>query len=259
MDKYETRLSMIDSIIRRDRVTEVAFAADQIIMSADNYEDFDNRIDPRQLRSGFIQENWLKGSYHKFELYRQNYLFQTVRRYRDKEHCKYRINLAWLDPKPEVVQVIAWKWVSTALATAIWALVLFYVAYFSELKIAHVESAARLMSTITVISLCLFFYCNENKLVFNSYLSNVPLVEIENNQPDKASFDAFVNDIRNGIYAGWKNKDIQQMLVGEIRELRRLRDAGILSEDTYLQARTAIFNHREYQIKSAQIETELAG
>jgi len=248
---------MIDSIIRRDKVTVMSSAADQVIMSADNYEDFDSRLDPGQLRPGFIQENWLRGSFHKYEIYRQKYLFQTVKRYRDKEYSHYRINLAWLDPKPEIVQIIAWKWVSTALATAIWALVLFYLAYFTDLKVDHVESAAILMSTITVISLCLFFYSNENKLVFNSYLSNVPLIEIDNNRPGQAEFDAFVHDVRSGIYAGWQNKDIQQMLVGEIRELRRLRDAGVLSEETYLTARTAIFNHREYQIKSTQIEAAL--
>jgi uncharacterized protein YqgQ len=171
-----------------------------------------------------------------------------VKRYRDKECTHYRVNLAWLDPKPEIVQTIAWKWVSSALATAIWAALLFYLAYFSQWQIEHVDSAAILMSTITVISLCLFFYSNEHKLVFNSYLSNVPLVEIDYNKPNKASFDTFVHDLRSGIYAGWQDKDIQQMLVGEMRELRRLRDAGILTEEVYLQARSAIFNHREYQV-----------
>lgn len=248
MDKYETRLSMIDSIIRRDNVIEIGGPADQIVMSPENYEDFDHQLDPQQLSPGFVQQNWLNGSFHKYEIYRQHYLFQSVKRYRDKECINYRVNLAWLDPKPEIIQTIAWKWVSTGLATAIWAAVLFYIAYFSQLPIVHVDSAAILMSTITVISLCLFFYSSEHKLVFNSYLSNIPLVEIDYNKPDRASFDAFVHDIRSGIYAGWQDKDIQQMLVGEMRELRRLRDAGILTEDTYVQARTAIFNHREYQV-----------
>lgn len=257
MDKVATRLSMIDSIIRRERVTEINSSADQVVMSADNYEDFDQQLDPKLLRPAFIQESWLKGSFQKHEIYRQKYLFQTIRRYREKEFKQYRINLSWLDPKPEVIQTVAWRWVSSALATAIWAALLFYLAYFTELKIDHLDSAAILMSTITVISLCLFIYRNENKLVFNTYLSDVPLITIDCNRPDKVAFDAFVHEIRAGIYAGWQNKDIKQMLVGEIRELRRLRDAGVLTEATYVQARTAIFKHREYQLKSAQIEQAL--
>lgn len=47
------------------------------------------------------------------------------------------------------------------------------------------------------------------------------------------------------------------MLVGEIRELRRLRDLAVLSETAYLNARSAIFNHREYQIKSSLIDDAL--
>lgn len=256
MDKVATRNLMIDGIIQRDRVIELSTAPDEVL-SADNYENFDSRLDPKQFRPGFIQENWFNGSWRKYELYRQKYLFQTIKGYRENHCSQYRINLAWLDPKPEVVQIVAWKWVSSALATAIWAAVLFYIAYFTDFEVGYVESAGVLMSTITVISLCLFFYSNENKLVFNSYLSNVPLIELDINKPDRAAFDSFVRDIRSGIYAGWQNKDIQQMLVGEMRELRRLRDARILSEDTYLEARSAIFKHREYQIKSVSIEEAL--
>jgi len=248
MDKHEIRASMIDSIIRRDQVIEIGGPADQGGMTPENYEEFDKKLDPRQLSPEFVQQNRLKGTYHKYEIYRQHYLFQSVKRYRDKVCTNYRVNLSWLDPKPVIVQKVAWKWVSSALATAIWASVLFYIAYFSQVAINHVDSAAILMSAMTVISLCMFFYRNEHKLVFNSYLSNVPLIELDYNRPDKASFDAFVRDIRTGIYAGWQDKDIQQMLVGEMRELRRLRDADILTEETYLRARTEIFNHREYQV-----------
>jgi hypothetical protein len=247
---------MIDSIIRRDHVIEIDAPADQVALTPENYEDFDNRLDPRQLSPEFVQQNRLKGRYHKYEIYREHYIFQSVKRYRDKVETNYRVNLAWLDPKPEIVQKVEWKWASSALATAIWAVVLFYVAYFSQLQTEYVDSAAILMSTLTVISLCMFMYSNEHKLVFNSYLSNVPLIELEVNKPDKASFDGFVRDIRSGIYAGWQDKDIQQMLVGEMRELRRLRDAGILTEEAYLNARTAIFNHREYQVITLRNQTE---
>ncbi len=256
MDKIKTRMSMIDSIIRRERVTEVS-PVDHVVMSADNYEAFEEKLDPRQLQPAFIQDDWLKGRFRKYEIYNKHYLFQTIKHYRDKECKTYRLNLAWLDPKPETVEIIAWRWVSTALATAVWALLLFYMAYSGADKDEYVASATILMGTVTVIALCLLLYSRENKLVFNSYLSNVPLIEIDRNKPDKATFDNFVHDLRNGIYAGWQHKDIQQMLVGEIRELRRLRDIGIISEATYLNARSAIFNHREYQIKSSLVDEAL--
>ena len=224
MDKYATRASMIDSIIRRDHVIEIDSPADQVVLTPENYEDFDHQLDPGQLSPEFVQKNWLKGSFHKYEIYRKHYLFQSVKRYRDKVDTNYRVNLAWLDPKPEIVQTLAWNWVSSALATAIWAAVLFYIAYFSQLPIKHVDSGAILMSTLTVISLCLFFYSNEHKLIFNSYLSNVPLIELDVNKPDKVSFDAFVRDIRSGIYAGWQNKDIHAVDVQIAEEQSKNRE-----------------------------------
>jgi hypothetical protein len=38
----------------------------------------------------------------------------------------------------------------------------------------------------------------------------------------------------------------QQMLAGELKDLRRLKDAGLLSEETYANSRTLIFRHKDF-------------
>ncbi len=248
--------TMVDDILSIERANE---KRNQMIemnceLTADNYASFDDEFNRRFLGREYVQSDPLKGLRRTFQLYRDTYLFQMMDRYRRSEHRKYRISLACLSAKPEQHVVLEWKWISTAIATAIWSAVLIYLGYFTDLfthtgalQPVHAISAGILMATITVISLLLFLYYREDKTVFTSFQADVPLVELETNKPDEATFNALKDEIIAGISSARMYQDTQEILISELQELRRLRDEGAVDPLVYEKARASIFSHYEFR------------
>jgi len=254
-----SKTSMIDDIISRERKHELhnQFVEINADLTADNYEAFDQEYSKGNLGREYCQSNRLKGIHRSFQLYLDTHLFQRKEQHRKHEHQQYRISLACLQASPEQVQVLEWKWVSTAIATSIWAAILIYSAmftgifgYFDDIQPVHVVSAGILMATITVISLLLFLYSRKDLTIFNSYQADVPLIVMETDRPDEASFSMLKNDIIAGIANSSVGLDTQDILIAELKELRRLRDEAVIDSATYETARQRIFSHREYSKQS---------
>jgi hypothetical protein len=211
----------------------------------------------RGLSEEFVQHNRLTGVRRSFQLYKDSHLFQMFDWYRDKEKKKYRINLACLNAKPVHHIDLQWKWVTTAIATAIWAVILIYTGYFtdvarsfSQLEPLHVISAGVLMATITIISLLLFVYYREDKTIFRSYQGDITLIVLDTDKPDAATFQRLQSSIISAIRKSVKFKDTQEILVTELKELRRLRDEGVIADKDYESARGIIFSHEGFSSAS---------
>ena len=253
------RSSLVDEILQReqDNAQKQELLDINGDLTPENYEEFDSKIDYRQLSELFVQESRLKGVRRGFQLYRNAHLFQVFDWYRDREKRKFRINLACLNARPDQQVRREWKWLTTALATAIWSLILIYTATFTRLpeqiislQAQHLLSAGVLMGTITVISLLLFAYYKQDKTVFRTYQSQLPMVVLDTDRPDPATFKRLRQSIEQGIEQSIQFKDLQERLVIELRELRRLRDEGVVAEQDYETAREAIFSHNEYRMQS---------
>ena len=258
---FNPKSSLVDDILQREHenVRKHDLLGINGELTPNNYEEFDAKIDHRELSELFVQVNKLQGVRRSFQLYKQGHLFQVFDWYRDREKRKFRINLACLTPKPEQQTRREWKWLTTAMATAIWSLVLIYVATFTDiaggiipLQPVHLVSAGVLMGSITVISLLLFAYYKRDITVFRSYQSQLPLVVLDTDKPDPDSFNRLRQMIEQGIEQTTLYKDLQERLVIELRELRRLRDEGVVKHDDYERARETIFNHSEYRAESVR-------
>lgn len=248
--------NLVDDILRREHenVQKQKSLDINSDLTPNNYEAFEERIDCRQLSEEFVQCNKLRGIRRSFQIYRNAHLFQMFDWYRDKKKRKYRINLACLNARPEHQLTLEWKWLTTALATAIWSLILIYTASFTSIpdtlatvQPQHLVSAGVLMATITVISLLLFVWYRRDKTVYRCYQSGLPLVMLDTDKPDPGTFRRLTRLIEQGIEASTAYRDVQERLVIELRELRRLRDEGIVSELDYENARDSIFSHHEYR------------
>ncbi len=257
---FNPKSSLVDDILQREHenVRKQEMLDINGELTPNNYEEFDSRIDHRELSELFVQTSKLQGVRRGFQLYKQAHLFQVFDWYRDREKRKFRINLACLNARPEQQIRREWKWLTTALATAIWSVVLIYIASFTNvaggvipLQPVHLVSAGVLMGTITVISLLLFAYYKQDKTVFRSYQSQLPLVVLDTDKPDPDSFNRLRQMIEQGIEQATLYMDLQERLVIELRELRRLRDEGVIEHDDYENARNAIFSHSEYRAESA--------
>lgn len=252
----DTNRSMVDDILHREHENEMKQQLIEINLelTVNNYDTFDERMNYRGLSREFVQENRLRGIRRSFQLYKDSHIFQMFDWYRDKVKTKYRVSLTCLKPKPEHVVKLEWKWVTTAIATAIWSMLLIYAGYFTDITTLvkdieplHIISAGVLMGTISVISLMLFMYYKQDKYVFHSFQADVPLISLDTDKPDPYTFDQLKTSITNAIAKSSMYKDTQELLIIELKELRRLRDEGIVAVSTYESARQIIFSHQEYQ------------
>jgi hypothetical protein len=83
--------------------------------------------------------------------------------------------------------------------------------------------------------------------VYRSIAAGVPLIELEYNKPNRQEFEAFTDRLEAYIRkAQSSGMSTQQRLAGELKDIRRLKEAGLLSEETYANSRTLIFKHKEF-------------
>lgn len=257
------KLSMIDEIVSRERKQQFKSQLIEVSLelTADNYETFDETLNRRLLRKQVCQSNQLQGIRRCFQMYRDSHLFQLLDNMRDRKQqsMPYRISLACMDAEPEQRRELEWKWISTAFATSLWSVVLAFTAWFQPavvetfdgLQAEHVLSAATMMLSISFIAILLFLYTRRDLTVFRSRQARVPLIIMETNKPDEVTFRMLRDDIVEGINKSNATRDVQDRLVAELKELRRLRDEAVIDEACYEEARRMIFQHPEYERQSS--------
>ena len=87
-----------------------------------------------------------------------------------------------------------------------------------------------------------------SKTVFRSYASRVPLLTLSHKSTQK-NYKKFVSALQKSIVLAHKQNNItlQDRLVGEMKDLRRLKNAGVIKENVYNQAQSAILTHKHYK------------
>ena len=91
-----------------------------------------------------------------------------------------------------------------------------------------------LPGVVGAISLVLALYCSHDRLVFYSQHGRVPLVVLFNRLPDRATLNAFTDALVKEIKdAGVLYPHTGETLSEELKEHRRLREAGVISSQRY--------------------------
>ena len=225
---------------------EVIISGIPLDVPSDNYEEFDQQIDPAKLGSKLVQQNTLKGTQREFQPYADSHLLLTVKK--NKKQRDYRVNLAWLSPQPKHNKVIIWKWLYAALGAAAVTGLFIFLAAQDILKLEYGAVAGTVSFTASLILMLIFIYKMQDEYIFTSNFGKIELILIENKKPSQEAFDTFFINLQQGIERAKKNITVTDRLVGELQMCRRLRDEGIIDDDTYTVARTAIFKHKQYQV-----------
>lgn len=78
--------------------------------------------------------------------------------------------------------------------------------------------------------------------VFYSVYTNLPLVEFWINKPSRHEYQAFISALENQIVQHRQEMNIayEKQLAGELRTLRRVTEAGLLSESVYIAAKAKL-------------------
>ena len=214
-------------------------------LPTDNYEEFEQDIEPSRLGKKLVYKNSLKGTNREYQFYAaQDLLLDFVEK---KNTKKFRINLAWLSPKPIHNKVIEWKWLYYALAAFALSGLCLYLATAQIFKIEYCAGAGAILLTAACISTLSFIYFMRDEYIFRSYFGGTELVLIENKKPNLSEFNDFFLELQHTIESTQKDKSIPDRLIGELKMTRRLKDEHIISDAQYTTARTVIFKHKQYK------------
>jgi hypothetical protein len=195
----------------------------------------------------FEQSNKLQGMLRHLTVFNNSQCYQKIK-HKHRRKYKFRINLAYLDPRPFRIRHIVWKWLYISLALWVLDAALLFSGLFDTGSVIFLGIV--IITTVTaLITLLTFFYLSHDTVYFRSNFGKIRLLELANNNPDKKSFHVFVNKIVVQIN---KSKTAQgmnqsQFLTSELKELRRLKDESIVTEESYQRAKRRIFKHEGFR------------
>ncbi len=226
---------------------EVIITSDTLDVPTDNYEEFDQEIDPAKLGDKLTQVNKLKGTCREYRRYANNYLFLNFTEKKNKPEKNYRVNLAWLSSEPTHNKVIVWKWMVFTILSAALTGGSFYLMIEKTFNPDYCLISGIITLSATLIFLLIFVYCMRDEYIFNSYFGGTKLFLIENKKPEQQLFDYFFINLQRTIEQTQSALSISDRLIGELKMCRRLRDEGIINDEAYTIVRTAIFKHKQYK------------
>ncbi len=226
---------------------EVILANAALDVPADNYEEFDQKIDQAKLGSKLVQKNTLKGTARKFQYYATSYLLLSRIKSKKSKIEKFRVNLTWLSPEPVHNKIIVWKWLFSTLASTALAVMFMFFSINNIIDLKYGIVVSTISSTAALIFLLIFIYQMRNEYIFKSHFGGAELFLIENKKPNQEKFNAFFHGLQQTIEKSKAKISVSDRLLGELKMCRRLRDEGIINDKTYTIARTAIFKHEQYK------------
>lgn len=224
-----------------DDITEITLSSE--------FDDDDAHLKPERVNVRYEQEQKFKGVKRTFKIFNDTQLHYTLKSFRYKDNKQHRVNLAYINARPDRECTVSWNWLSTAFATIVWSLLLLYVGLFTQYKADYIVIVGVLLGTFSMISMLIFYYRTQDKLIYKSQVGNIPLFEVSNHKPGNREFDEFMGKLEQHISYSQKKLTMHQRLVGELKDLRRVRDEGKISNEQYESARNVIFKHEAFQSK----------
>lgn len=215
---------------------------------------------PERISHEYVQRT-IKGIMRMFVLFDDIYMNYSLnisnpvafklKFFRSKDIENHNVNLTYLDAKPDRIVHVAWKWFISALAAIAWGFVIIYVGGYTEFPVARdaMFPVGTILVTFGIIGFILFYYKSQDKVIYKSLVGQVPVIELFH-MPKSAAYNRFIDLFEANIQQAKCRKGItmQHRLIGELKYLRKLKEAGLLAETDYEKARSRILSHDEYKV-----------
>ena len=205
------------------------------------------QIPVERINFEFEQLDKRRGSYRKITIFNDTHCYQSTKD-KHQRKFKYRIDIAYLDPRPFRERTIAWKWLYASLSLFGLAVVLLMTGWLDQptLNSMGLFIGALVVAAMTLLA---FFHYSQDKVYFRSQQGGVRLIELINKNPDIEQFRNFINKFIMQIKKAKTAKQYNQnkFLARELQELRRLKDETVVAEDDYEVAKRRIFKHEAFR------------
>jgi hypothetical protein len=231
-------------------MSEVNIESDEIDLEAidDDSTDFTDgeNISVEHVNFELEQTSRMHGIYRKITVFNDAHCYQTIKNKHRKKY-KYRTDIAYLDPRPFRSRVRSWRYLYLALALLGIDAVLLVGGFIDTSSINFLGLFVGLL-VVGIMSLLAFFYYSRDRVFFRTRYGKIRLVELINKKPDNKSFRSFVNNFVMQINKARTARGLTQakFLARELKELRRLKDEGVIPENSYEKAKQLIFRHEAF-------------
>jgi hypothetical protein len=180
-----------------------------------------------------LQVSFVKAYAAHFTIFSGHFLSIHIKRL-FRRPVNYWVDLRYVEPMPERVFAVdrpaLWVTATLGLLSAIF----FLVAWLSGNPFFWLSVAVPLLCA-TLIAALILAQRSKYRIVFCSRYGRIPWFELLVAKPRRRTVDAFIEALTNAVREGRSQPgDTREERLGaELREHRRLRDGGILSEAVY--------------------------
>jgi hypothetical protein len=213
--------------------------------STTNFSDND-QIPVEHINFEFVQVNKLQGISRKLTVFNDTHCYQSIKNKHQRKY-KYRIDLAYLDPRPFRTRTVPWKWLYASLALWVLDIALVFTGWLEASSVTFLGLFIAI-TVVALMTLMAFFYYSRDTVFFRSQYGKIKLVEVINKNPDGDGFRSFINKFVMQINKCKTAKGFNQnkFLARELQELRRLKDETVVPSASYEKAKRLIFKHEAF-------------
>jgi hypothetical protein len=213
--------------------------------STTNFSDND-QIPVEHINFEFAQVNKLQGISRKLTVFNDTHCYQSIKNKHQRKY-KYRIDLAYLDPRPFRTRTVPWKWLYASLALWVLDIALVFTGWLETSSVIFLGLFIAI-TVVALMTLMAFFYYSRDTVFFRSQYGKIKLVEVINKNPDGDGFRSFINKFVMQINKCKTAKGFNQnkFLARELQELRRLKDETVVPSASYEKAKRLIFKHEAF-------------
>ena len=210
-----------------------------------NFTDAEN-IPVEHINFEFEQQDKLRGLYRKITIFNDTHCYQSIKNKHQRKY-KYRIDIAFLDPRPFRRRVRERKWLYGSIALFGLALALVLGGWLDTSSITYLGLFIGVL-VVAIMSLLAFFYYSRDHVFFRSRYGKIKLIELINKNPEADSFRSFINKFVMQIKRSQTAKKMNQhkFLARELQELRRLKNESVVPDASYEKAKKLIFSHKAF-------------
>ena len=207
----------------------------------------DEHIEVEHINFEFEQISKMRGLYRNTTVFNDSQCYQSIKNKHQRKY-KYRIDLAYLDPKPFRRRNQDWKWLLASLALIGLDIAIVIGGWIDTASVNFLGLLIG-VTMVALMTLLAFFHQSTDNVIFRSKYGKIRMIELINNNPDKARFRRFITRFIVQINKSKTAKQYtaKKFLVNELKELRRLKDETVIPNDAYEKAKTLIFSHEAFK------------
>lgn len=194
------------------------------------------QIGEKRVQNKFVQINKMKGYAIAFTVFNDTFVSVIEKDLMKKK--EYHLDLGYFNKDPVKKVSMAWKSLLASVILAIGTWILMPQVGYSYSVLGGVAS---------FVFFVLFIHGSSSQVVFVTQNGKVPVIRLMNNFPNRKLFKAFVDELSQRIEKAQTRtmSNLEKYFAKELKETRRLKEEGVLTEDQYNQAKDAIFSKQK--------------